>query len=135
MLDHPHIVRVLDLCEDEENYYIALELIKNGNLHEVLQKMKEKEVKFTEREIADIIYQILLAVNYIHNSKLMHRDLKLENIMVDVKKGTDEHSSELLCKLTDFGFACMMDPNRRNSLSVGSPLYMAPEVYAKAYDS
>ena len=84
MLDHPHIIRVLDLCEDEENYYIGLELIKNGNLHEVLQKMKEKEVKFTEREIADIVYQILLAVNYIHNSKLMHRDLKLENIMVDV---------------------------------------------------
>ena len=84
MLDHPHIIRVLDLCEDEENYYIGLELIKNGNLHEGLQKMKEKEVKFTEREIADIVYQILLAVNYIHNSKLMHRDLKLENIMVDV---------------------------------------------------
>ena len=86
-LDHPHIVRVLDLCEDEENYYIAQELIKNGNLFEVLQKMKEKDVKFSEREIADILYQILLAINYIHNSKLMHRDLKLENIMVDVQKG------------------------------------------------
>ena len=47
-LDHPHIVRVLDLCEDENNIYIAAELLKHGNLLEFLDKMKQKGVKFTE---------------------------------------------------------------------------------------
>ena len=41
-LDHPHLARVHDLCEDEENIYIAFELLKDGNLQEVLDKMKEK---------------------------------------------------------------------------------------------
>ena len=41
-LDHPHLARVHDLCEDEENIYIALEILKDGNLREVLEKMKEK---------------------------------------------------------------------------------------------
>ena len=75
---------MLDLCEDESNIYIVLELIKSGNLLEILDKMKQNNVKFTEKDAANIIYQILLAINYIHASNIIHRDLKLENIMVDV---------------------------------------------------
>ena len=55
-LDHPHIVRVLDLCEDDESIYIALELIKHGNLLEALRKIKQMKIKFTERHAANIIY-------------------------------------------------------------------------------
>ena len=84
-LDHPHIVRVIDLLEDEENIYIAAELMKHGNLLEVLDKMKQTNHKFTEADIANIVFQLTLAVNYIHASEIMHRDLKLENIMVDIE--------------------------------------------------
>ena len=132
-LDHPHIVRVLDLCEDKNHIYIVTELLKQGNLLEVMTKMQKQEVTFTERDIAEIIYQILLAINYIHNSNMMHRDMKLENVMIEIKDvGNDEH--QMVCKITDFGFACMMDPARRSSLSIGTPIYMAPEVLNKAYD-
>ena len=62
-----------------------------------------------------------------HASKIVHRDLKLENIMVDVEKG-ENGEANLICKVTDFGFACMMDPNKKINLSLGSPIYMAPEV-------
>ena len=55
-LDHPHIVRVLDLCEDDNDIFIALELIEHGNLLEALTKIKKRKVKFTERDAADIIY-------------------------------------------------------------------------------
>ena len=48
MLDHPHLVRVLDLCEDEDNIYIALEMFKDGNLLEVMKSLKENGKKFTE---------------------------------------------------------------------------------------
>lgn len=108
-LEHPHIVRVLDLCEDDDKIYIALELIKHGNLLEVLSKIRQRNIKFTERDAADIVYQILLAINYIHASNVIHRDLKLENIMVDMEE-TEDGQSELICKVTDFGFACKLNP-------------------------
>ena len=110
-LEHPHIVRVLDLCEDEDNIFIALELINHGNLLEVISKIKEKKIGFKERNAADIVYQLLLAINYIHKSNVIHRDLKLENIMVDMQQ-TDDSQCELICKITDFGFACKLNPEK-----------------------
>ena len=89
--------------------------------------MQRRKVVITEKHCADIIYQILLAINYIHQSNIVHRDLKLENIMVDVEVGEDGEAN-LICKVTDFGFACMMDPDKKINLSLGSPIYMAPEV-------
>ena len=86
MLDHPHIVRVHEILEDDKNIYMALELIEHGNLLEVLSQMQENGTPFNERDVANIIYQILLAINYIHTSGVVHRDLKLENIMVSIEK-------------------------------------------------
>ena len=120
--------------EDEENIYIAQELMRHGNLQEVLQKMADSGRKLTESEIAKIVYQVLMAINYIHASSIFHRDLKLENIMVDIKHeagpdGTREHS--ICCKLADFGFATVIEAGTSLSLSLGSPLYMAPEIATK----
>ena len=64
--------------------------MSKGNLLEVLTDMKKKEVRFTEADIANIVYQILLAISYIHSTNIMHRDLKLENIMVDIEEDTDD---------------------------------------------
>ena len=55
-LEHPHVVKVLDLCEDDNDIFIALELIKHGNLLEVLSKMERKKIPITEKHAADIIY-------------------------------------------------------------------------------
>ena len=66
--------------------------MEHGNLLEVLTSMKNKGARFTEADIANILYQLLLAVSYIHSTNLMHRDLKLENIMVDVETDKDDPS-------------------------------------------
>ena len=108
-LDHPHIVRVVDLLEDEENIYIAAELMRHGNLLEVINEMQEKQYKFNEADIANIVFQLTLAVNYIHASGMIHRDLKLENIMVDIEDDEDELTKKIVCKITDFGFATMIE--------------------------
>ena len=50
----------------------------------MLKKMENTKHKFTEANIANIVYQICLAINYLHASEVIHRDLKLENIMVDL---------------------------------------------------
>ena len=63
----------------------------------------------------------------------MHRDLKLENIMVDIENF--EGNSTLVCKVIDFGFSVAIDPSGKESLALGTPSYMAPEIVARrSYD-
>ena len=85
-LEHPHIVHVIDLCEDQENIYIVLELMLHGTLTQKLAKIGESRAPFTEQDAAKLIYQILLAINFLHKQNVVHRDLKLDNIMVDLEK-------------------------------------------------
>lgn len=65
---------------------------------------------------------------YMHSKNIVHRDLKLENIMIQLVKDEKTKSTEIIVKLTDFGFACEIDPEVGSTLSLGSPTYTAPEV-------
>lgn len=79
---------------------------------------------------AKITHQIMLALNYMHSRGMAHRDLKPENLLC---QSTD--LNDLRIKLTDFGFATFLNPNKKLSISLGSPLYMAPElVNEEEYD-
>ena len=60
--DHPHIVRVMELLEDDSKFYIVSELVSGGELYDYIIKKK----KLAERSSASIIKQILLAINYMH---------------------------------------------------------------------
>ena len=60
--DHPHIVRVMELLEDEAKFYIVSELVSGGELYDYIIKKK----KLSEKKSANIIKQILLAINYMH---------------------------------------------------------------------
>ena len=68
-----------------------------------------------------------MALNYIHEAGLIHRDLKMENIMVELQP-SEESRFEMICKIADFGFACVIEPGSDLELTVGTPLYMAPEI-------
>ena len=54
--------------------------------------------------------------------------------MVDIIENSEGHS-ELTCKITDFGFACLMDPRRKNHESIGTPMFIAPDVLNRMYDN
>ena len=75
--DHPHIVRHLELYEDDINFYTVSEIVRGGELCDYL-----KEKRFSERQAVNVIRQILLALNYMHQQNIVHRDIKLENILV-----------------------------------------------------
>lgn len=79
-----------------------MELLKGGNLLDRVIRLK----KFSEQHAANIINQIMLALNYMHKQNISHRDLKLENLMC-----MSEDTEDLNVKLTDFGFATFFDPN------------------------
>lgn len=77
-----------------------------------------------------------MALNYLHSDTInvTHRDLKLENVMVAIEKMPDG-DAEMICKVTDFGFATAMDPSGKETLGLGTTPYMAPEIIlGKAYD-
>ena len=120
--DHPHITRVFELLEDKRQYYVIMELISGGNLLEKVIEMKT----MTEPLAADIINQLLLSLNYMHSQGITHRDLKPENLLCEPSDG-----KQINVKLTDFGFACFYQKDQKLELSLGSPLYMAPELCAE----
>ena len=91
-----------------------------------------KKNPLTEREIARWVWQILTALNYLHTMKVMHRDMKLENVMMY----HSDANGEPICKVTDFGFAQYVQPEGQDNIKIGTPLYMAPEILNEnSYDN
>mmetsp|Transcript_111660 Transcript_111660/g.346472 ORF Transcript_111660/g.346472 Transcript_111660/m.346472 type:complete len:530 (-) Transcript_111660:203-1792(-) len=123
-MDHPHVARLFDVYESQEFLHLVMECMEGGELYERIVELKT----FSERDAADTVWQMLLAVNYLHSHGIVHRDLKLENFLYDVKG-----SSHL--KLIDFGFSKVWDPNMKMQVSCGTLAYVAPEVLKKNYTS
>jgi serine/threonine protein kinase len=114
---------VHEILEDDGHYYIISELMNGGELYDRILKMK----KFTEKDVATICIQILRGLNYMHKKNIVHRDIKPENILLASKE-----IENLELKITDFGFAKCYDPQEGGlTETLGSPLYMAPEIIKK----
>ena len=110
---------------DDDHYYFVMELIETGNLLEWITQAHKNNWTMTQVDIAKIVMQILKALNYMHKKEIIHRDLKLENVMVDIEDG------ELICKLTDFGFSSLLDSEGIASGYCGTLKHMAPEIVKK----
>lgn len=116
---HPNIIRIVDLIEDEDNFYIVSEVVKGGELFNRLARLNN----FTESQAADIVSQIMLGLNYMHLQSITHRDMKPENVLL-VKEDDDCFD----IKIADLGFAQKFDKEKGLDLVLGTPLYMAPEL-------
>ena len=105
---------------DAENYYLITEYCSGGDLFDV-----KKDVPLSEKQVAWIIYQILLALNHIYKMKIMHRDLKLENILVTKK----EQDGLFRIKIWDFGTSHLFEDGKKEKLMESSSFYITPEVF------
>ncbi|KAA8499616.1 putative myosin light chain kinase [Porphyridium purpureum] len=124
-IDHENIVKLIDVFEGPKRIYFVLEYVRGGMLYDYILRRSE----IYEHEVRRIFKQILLAVRVCHEHGIVHRDLKLDNIMcTSQEKDTD-------IKVTDFGLAGLIDGVRMMHSFVGTPLYMAPELLElKPYD-
>lgn len=97
-LDHPNIVKIIESFEDHKHgqMYVMMEMCAGGSL---VSRMRRHRYGYDERAAATIIEKMLSAVTYCHHHGVVHRDIKLDNIMYE----NDAENSEL--KLIDFGFA------------------------------
>jgi len=127
-LKHPNIVQLLETYEDRSKVYLVMELVTGG---ELFDRIVEKG-SYTEKDAADLIRQVLEAVDYMHEQGVVHRDLKPENLLYYCP---DEDSKIMI---SDFGLSKMEDSGIM-ATACGTPGYVAPEVlaqkpYGKAVD-
>ena len=74
-------MKVHEILEDDRHYYIISELCLGGELYDRILQMK----RFTEKDAASMIHQILRGLNYMHKKNIVHRDIKPENILMESK--------------------------------------------------
>ncbi|KAF5276288.1 hypothetical protein FQA39_LY06637 [Lamprigera yunnana] len=114
-VQHPNIIHIYEVFENWEKMVLVMEYAAGGELYDYLSERKV----LTEEEARRIFRQIATACYYCHKHKICHRDLKLENILLD------EHGN---AKIADFGLSNVFDDQRLLSTFCGSPLYASPEI-------
>ena len=123
---HRNLMRVLDLMITNMSYYIVLEFCNQDTLKKYLYQKHRSGHQVTEYEAVQMIFQILEGLRELHSNNILHRDIKLDNILI--------HND--IPKIGDYGFAKkVLNQGGLTSTKVGTPLYQAPEVYNTKYDT
>ena len=128
-LDHPDIVRIIESFNTRNSYILITEYCEGGELFDQVKN------QLSETQIAVIFRQLLSGLAYLHSNNIVHRDLKLENILIhEIEKSKATGEDLFNIKIIDFGTARIFDKNRKPQSIVGSSYYIAPEVLRQRYN-
>lgn len=116
-LQHPNIVRLFGKFKTNNNFYIFMEYCGKGDLRKFMEKEYRGQVP--EKHAKRYMYDILQGYQYLNSKGIVHRDLKLPNIMIN---------EEWQLKIGDFGFATKFEEDFLLESFLGTPLNMAPEI-------
>ena len=134
-LNHPNIVKYESIKKTKKHFYLVMEFCNGGELSKALEKYQEKYGKpFSQEIVQHLMRQIIDAFKYIHEQKVVHRDIKLDNILINFESEKDKEDLNMLkakVKIIDFGFACKISGNNLAHTAVGSPLNAAPVILKK----
>ena len=138
-LRHPNIVRFEEVKKTKKHYYIVMEFCNGGELSKALEKYIEKYGKpFSEEIVQHLMRQIIDAFKFMHERKIIHRDVKLDNILLNYETEEDKKNLNLMkaqVKIIDFGFSCKIDKSGLQFTALGSPINMDPIILKKLNSS
>ena len=118
-LDHRNVVRLLEVFENESAIYLVMEYMDRGDLYTLLKA--QKKGRLSEIQTKPLFFQILRGLEYIHSQGVLHRDIKLDNILLD---------QGMNLKICDFGISRTIVTNHKMTEQSGTPAFMAPEIIA-----
>ncbi|XP_038047387.1 serine/threonine-protein kinase par-1-like [Patiria miniata] len=119
LTSHPNIIRLYEVLETANNYYLVTEFAEGGPFMRYLCDRK----RLSERETRKFMRQLVSAVDYMHQADVVHRDIKIENFLLD---------EDLNLKVIDFGLSNILGPDGLLKTQCGSPAYAAPEIFCNA---
>lgn len=122
MCQHNNIIKLIDLFENSETYFIVLDYMQGKDLFDYIQR---RGFSLPEQRVQDLTYQIAMGVKYLHGFGIVHRDLKLENVMMS------DSTDGAVPQIVDFGLAKIIGPSNTASEPFGTLGYVAPEVLRK----
>jgi tRNA A-37 threonylcarbamoyl transferase component Bud32 len=119
-IDHPNIVKLYQTIDTQKFLYIILEFISGCSLSTLLKRKINRRME--EFEANKLFRELLMALDYCHSKNVSHRDIKLENTLIDQNN---------IVKLIDFGFATCFPNDKKVKIFCGTPSYMAPEIVSR----
>lgn len=119
-MSHPNIVGYHEAIDSSKHIYIVMEYMGGGSLHHYLKKCTCRRLE--ESQAKRLFYQICQGIKYCHDRHIVHRDVKLENLLL-TEEGT--------VKIIDFGFSTIVPPDKKLKVFCGTPSYMAPEIVSR----
>ena len=117
-VDHPNIVKLIDLFDVGDKFYFVMEIVTGG---ELFDRIVEKG-SYSEHDAKTLVKRILRGIAYLHADGIAHRDLKPENLLLKSK------DNDYDVKIADFGLSSFISDNALMQTACGTPAYVAPEV-------
>ena len=134
-IDHKNIIKLYDVKETNALYYLVMEYCNGGGLSDCLEyHIKQTRRPFSEEVVQYLMRQIVDGIKYLHGKHILHRDIKLDNILVKFDSEEDRQKKNMLkakVKIIDFGFARYLDPRQLAFSTLGSPINMEPGILRK----
>lgn len=112
-----HIARLFEVLDTGKYVILVMEFVAGGSIHGYLKAHPGR--RLPEVEAKRVFKQVVEGIRYCHNRCITHRDIKLENILLDTDRNV---------KIIDFGFSTCIPNDRKVKIFCGTPSYMAPEI-------
>ena len=119
-IDHPNVIKLFERIDGLRNVFLVMEFVAKESLQDLLEK--QPAGRFSEAKVRRMMIQLVGAVAYLHSRNMVHRDLKLQNVLVN---------SDYNLKLIDFGFATRVESGTLLNVYCGTPSYMSPEIVSR----